>query len=55
MLDAADVDSPQTRAHRTSPSGPASIGRWREDLPPELARRSCAVFEEALIGFGYVP
>jgi Sulfotransferase family len=42
-------------AHITSSSPEASIGRWREDLPPELRRVAEDVFGPALELFGYEP
>jgi hypothetical protein len=53
MIAAASKDTPQMRAHRTTPDAVASIGRWKRDLSPELRVRSCAILEEVLVGLGY--
>lgn len=44
---------PETVAHRTTDAPEASIGRWREDLSPELQRVCEETFGRALEAFGY--
>ncbi len=39
--------------HRTSRDPSASIGRWREELAPDLARVCRVAFQDALEAFGY--
>jgi hypothetical protein len=39
--------------HRTAIDAKASIGRWRDDLPPDLAELSNDVLGPMLRGFGY--
>jgi hypothetical protein len=53
MLDSAHRETPQMRAHRTSPSASESIGRWKQDLSPELREQATDVFADALAEFGY--
>jgi hypothetical protein len=43
----------QTEQHRTTAAPEASIGRWRQDLSPELQRACEQSFGEALDEFGY--
>ena len=40
--------------HMTSPGGEESVGRWRSDLPPALAKAADEAFGEAIAVFGYV-
>jgi hypothetical protein len=40
-------------AHRTTPDPAASIGRWREDLPDEIAEICNEVLGPLLVKFGY--
>jgi hypothetical protein len=44
---------PETIAHRTTDAPEASIGRWRQDLSPELQRVCEETFGAALEAFGY--
>jgi hypothetical protein len=44
---------PELRDHSTSDGARASIGRWREDLDPELARAAEVALGPALAAFGY--
>jgi hypothetical protein len=46
-------EMPELRDHRTSDGASASLGRWREDLGPDLAAACEATFGEALAAFGY--
>jgi hypothetical protein len=48
-------EMPELRDHTTSDGARASIGRWREDLDPELARASELALGPALAAFGYEP
>lgn len=53
---AADQVRSPTEGHITADSGKgasASVGRWRRDLPPELADAANEAFRDALIHFGY--
>jgi hypothetical protein len=45
--------SPEMEAHRTSASPRRSIGRWRDDLAPELQDACNEAFGDALAAFGY--
>ena len=53
MLDGLAEDMPELREHPTSDSAQSSIGRWRTDLDPELARACERAFGPALELFGY--
>jgi hypothetical protein len=53
MIARAAVDTPDFREHRTTPSLPESVGRWRRDLPPELHAICQEAFGTALADFGY--
>jgi hypothetical protein len=46
-------EMPELRNHRTSDGPTASVGRWREDLPPDLAAACEDAFGKALAAFGY--
>ena len=53
-LEDAHRTSPQAQAfHQTSTSVPASIGRWKRDLSPELKTLSARAFDDILLEFGY--
>jgi hypothetical protein len=50
----ADGLVPESRtAHMTSHSVESSVGRWKKDLPPNLAEHCSRQFENALRTFGY--
>lgn len=51
MIEAAGRQS--AAGHRTTPDPEASIGRWRQDLSPELIEVCAHELGEALAGFGY--
>lgn len=53
MLASLAEKAPAVEEHRTSLDQEASIGRWRSELSPELARASERVFGPALEAFGY--
>ncbi|MFT4037244.1 MAG: sulfotransferase [Thermomicrobiales bacterium] len=53
LLAAAAPDAPDLQGHGTAASPAASIGRWREDLPPEAQAQVAAEFGELLRAFGY--
>jgi hypothetical protein len=53
MLDVLGEDLPELEDHHTAPDAKASIGRFRRDLPPDLARACEQSFGEALEAFGY--
>jgi len=55
MLDAVGEELPALEDHRTAPDPRASIGRFRRDLPPELALACEQSFGDALEAFGYEP
>jgi hypothetical protein len=44
---------PELRDHRTSDGASASVGRWQQDLPPDLVAACEGAFGEALAAFGY--
>jgi hypothetical protein len=45
--------SPSMEAHRTTPDAQASVGRWQQELGPELKRLCESAFGPALEEFGY--
>ena len=49
----AAADAPELRGHGTSGSPEASIGRWRNDLSPELLMAVEETFRDLLREFGY--
>jgi hypothetical protein len=51
MLTAAEA--PELQGHGSSRSPAASIGRWRNDLSPEMQENIVERFGELLFGFGY--
>jgi hypothetical protein len=53
LIAAASPDSPELRGHGTTASPAASIGRWRQDLAPELQGEAHAAFGDLLRDFGY--
>ena len=54
VLERARARAPERQAgHRTTADETASIGRWREDLPPALQDACAEAFAEALAAFGY--
>lgn len=53
VLEEAESESRSYRGHRTSGSVPASIGRWKRELDPEVQEIVRDVFQVALEGFGY--
>lgn len=50
---AAAPDAPALRGHGTAASPRASIGRWRQDLPPDLQPIVAESFGDLLHDFGY--
>ena len=57
VIDAMVVDASKRnknmKMHQTSASPIQSIGRWRDDLDPEIAKQANDKFKDALISFGY--
>ena len=53
MSESLDERVPEMEGHGTSAGPEASIGRWREDLSPDLQELCHAVFAPALEAFGY--
>jgi hypothetical protein len=53
MAGRLDEDLPELREHRTTAAPQASIGRWRQDLDPQLAAACEDAFGDALATFGY--
>ena len=47
------VDGPALAAHRTAVSAEASIGRWRNDLPPSIRGVCEQAFESVITDLGY--
>jgi hypothetical protein len=41
--------------HRTASDPTATIGRWREDLSPELISVCAESLDDVLVAFGYEP
>ncbi len=55
MVAAAAAEIPELRAHRTSATVEASLGRWKRDLSPEEQALVRAAFDDVLPPFGYDP
>jgi hypothetical protein len=53
MIAAAAPDAPALQGHGTAASPRASIGRWRQDLPPDLQAVVAVTFGDVLREFGY--
>jgi hypothetical protein len=53
LITAASPDSAELRGHGTTASPDASIGRWRQDLPPALQAATQETFGDLLKAFGY--
>jgi Sulfotransferase family len=53
MVEHGFADIPEYRAHRTTDSVEASVGRWRRELEPSLQELCADAFGEALVEFGY--
>jgi hypothetical protein len=53
LIAAAAPDAPELRGHGTAGSPEASIGRWRNDLSPELRSALEEMFDDLLREFGY--
>lgn len=53
MITDANEKNTSMKNHQTSSSPTKSIGRWRNDLDPELAEKATNTFKEALTSFGY--
>jgi sulfotransferase family protein len=53
MLATMRVDDDMTRAHRTSDSGPRSIGRYRHDMNEDLRALCLEIGADLLAPFGY--
>jgi hypothetical protein len=53
MVEGASVSTGGMDHHMTAPSAAASIGRWREDLDPQLADRCDAILSPVSADFGY--
>ncbi|HVD41643.1 MAG TPA: sulfotransferase [Solirubrobacterales bacterium] len=51
----AEEDSPKVDDHRTTDKVSASIGRWKNDLSPELIEVCAEVLDPVLTEFGYEP
>jgi hypothetical protein len=49
----AAADAPELRGHGTAGSPESSIGRWRNDLSPELRSAVEEMFGDLLSDFGY--
>ena len=53
MRRAAELSAATREFHMTASGGAESVGRWRSELPPALARAADDAFGEALEVFGY--
>lgn len=53
VLEAGTREAPGMRDHRTTRDAAASIGRWRSDLPAELADEADRALAGVLTEFGY--
>ena len=49
----AAAEAPELRGHGSSSSPVASIGRWRQDLSPEMQDAIAERFDGLLHSFGY--
>jgi hypothetical protein len=49
----AATQAPELQGHGSSRSPAASIGRWRQDLPPERQEMLNRTFRDLLQAFGY--
>jgi hypothetical protein len=47
------LDDDTTRAHRTTDTGPRSIGRYRHDMDEDLRALCLEIGADLLSGFGY--
>jgi Sulfotransferase family len=54
-LERATSDAPSMDHHRTARDPTATIGRWREDLPPDLIEACAESLDPVLEAFGYEP
>ncbi|MFN8592783.1 MAG: sulfotransferase [Thermomicrobiales bacterium] len=54
MIAAAAPDAPELRGHGTAASPAASIGRWQQDLSPDLIAAVASRFDDLLQEFGYL-
>ena len=54
ILGEAGQEIPGMADHRTAASSRASVGRWREELPREVAQLCEQAFGPALEEFGYI-
>jgi len=53
ILERASQDTPEMQRHRTTSSPSSSIGRWRQDLTPEMQATATAVLGGILTELGY--
>ena len=52
MVKAGNETTANVNAHRTSPDGPSSIGRWKRDLEPRLQKICDEAFDGLLDELG---
>ena len=53
MIEAASGDTKELAEHRTASDPSSSVGRWRRDLPTQLAKRCNERFEPIVARLGY--
>lgn len=53
MIETANAETSEIKNHKTSESSKDSIGRWRRDLEPSLARYASELMEADLLEAGY--
>jgi hypothetical protein len=53
MIGRASEETPELKRHQTSESPVSSVGRWREDLSPELQAVAHDAFADLLADYGY--
>jgi hypothetical protein len=53
MVASLSAETGLEERHRTTPDAVASIGRWREDLPPELREAALEALAPSLAAFEY--
>jgi len=53
VVERAEKETAEMRAHRTASDARASIGRWRSDMAPESRALASAVFADELERYGY--
>jgi hypothetical protein len=53
VLGRASMETDAMAGHRTTKNGHQSVGRWRQDLDPEMQEVCVEIFDDVLVEFGY--